>query len=341
MQKYLLFCFIFAFCSCARPLHNTTVITLPFDVDNYKTLNLNKYPCICLDNKAEIGMVKSMKIVDSNLFIHSSAGLHLFSLNTGDLKTRYSRKGHGPEEYITLWSYNIADTVVQLYDINRKHILEYSVIGKFIRTIDIQTFVSEKPFQDFIEIGDNYLGKRVFSGDSDIPELALYDKNFRYQEDVLPELKLRSGLMLHKPFSLNSEGKALYCRYFDNVIYEIGMDSAKPIYFIDFNRNSFNSEGKFKDEYDIIEHINSSRTKYAVNFSDIQEDKNYLSFNYLYNSSKRMAMYNKNEGVTYSFAPISETESINQIYRLDNFLYILTQSDNGITKLYKCKFSDN
>lgn len=36
-----------------------------------------------------------------------------------------------------------------------------------------------------------------------------------------PEVTLRSGLMLHPPFSIDHTGCILYCRYFSNDIYEI------------------------------------------------------------------------------------------------------------------------
>lgn len=339
MRKLLFFYLALVLCGCANQNPNSTAVTLEFDVENYKVIDLNKCHSVCLDNEIAIGMVKSIQIVDSNLFVHSSAGLHLFNLNTGELKISYSRKGRGEDEYISLWSYSITDTIVQLYDMNRKRILEYSIAGKFIQAIDIPSTYSDNPFQAFIPIGDKYLGKRVYGGASDIPELSLYDSNFRYLGDILPELKLRSGLMLHNPFALNSEGQVLYCRYFDNTIYEITKNTARPTYFIDFNRNSFNKDDEFKDEYDIIDYINTSRTNYAVNFSNIQEDECFLSFSYLYDSSKRIALYDKKDDMTYSVVPISEAEIIDQIYRIGKLIYLLTQSNEGSTKLYKYKFS--
>ncbi len=334
MRRISILFLLAVICSCNRSDSDKNVITVDFDVDNYQAVNLDEMRGIILDG-VTVGRVKDMLLVDSSLFIHSSSGLHRFSLETGDLEVTYSRRGSGPEEYVSLWCCNVNDSVVQLYDMNRKRLLEYEEDGSFIRNIELPSSYSDNPFQAFVRVGERYLGKRVYGGDSSIPELAYYDENFRYLEDVLQKLNLRSGLMLHPPFTMNSEGNALYCRYFDNAVYEITQDESAIKYRIDFGQHSFENGDDFKDEYDIIDHVNSVKRKYAVNFSAFQEDERFLTFCYLYDASKRLAVYDKDEDMTFSMFFDSESETVDQICRSGNTLYILTQCDDASAKLYE------
>lgn len=320
--------------SCNRTDSEINVLTLGFDVDNYHTVNIDEMHGIILDG-VTVGMVKDMRLVDSSLIIHSSSGLHRFSLETGNLEVTYSRKGSGPEEYVSLWCCNVNDSVVQLYDMNRKRLLEYDEDGSFIRSIELPSSYNDNPFQAFVRVGGRYLGKRVYGGDSSIPELAYYDENFLYLEDIQLKLNLRSGLMLHPPFTKNSEGSALYCRYFDNAVYEITQYESALKYRIDFGQHSFDNGDDFKDEYDIIDYVNSAKQKYAVNFSAFQEDERFLTFCYHYDASKRLAVYDRVESKTFSMLFASESEVVDQICRGGNTLYILTQCDDASAKFYE------
>ena len=333
MRNILLYViFLLIITSCSDSAADDKYDIIEFDICDSIYVKLNDVPGIVLDKQVVIGTIKDVKIIDSILFIHSSTGLHSFDLS-GNLRTSYSRKGRGSEEYSMLWTYNLMDDVVQLYDMNRKMILEYDFDGNFIQSITLPGLASDNPFQVFVSLGEGYLGKRVYGG-YEVPELALYDKEFRYIRDLSVDLFLRSGLMLHNPFTLNYRNNILFCRYFSNEVYEISPTGIDLRYKIDFGKHSFREESNLIDEYEIIERINSSRKKYAVNFSEFQEDERFLSFCYIYDASKRIAIFDRKENLSYSFTFFSDDEITEYILRYENNIYIITQNDVGETKLY-------
>lgn len=333
-MRYFCILMMLALSSCRMATVDDACDILEFSVQDCIYIDLKDVQEVELDELVVIGTIKDAHIIDSNFFIHSSTGLHRFDVHTGNLKASYSRKGPGPEEYVSLWSYNLTEKYVQLYDMNRKRILEYDYDGNFYQSKELPSTYSDKPFQSFVGLGNHYLGKRVYGG-LDEPELALYDNEFRYIRDVLPDLTLRSGLMLHPPFTLNHEGKVLYCRYFSNCVYEIGLADPVLKYYIDFGNDSFNAEIDLKDEYEIIDRINDSRKKYAVNFSNFQEDVRFISFSYIYDASKRLAVYDKYKGSSYSLLFVSEDEVTDHMIRSDHDIYVLTQSGEGATRLFR------
>lgn len=318
--------------SCADNIQDPAGV-LRFDVGNCRKICLEDISGVTMDPAITIGMVKDIAIKDSSVYIHSSSGLHRFSVNTGELITSFSRKGSGPEEYLSIWSYSFTDNYVQLYDMNRKRIMEYTYDGCFVRTHLLTASSADKPFQSITRMGNAYVGKRVFGSEAS-PELALYDIGFKYVKDIMPEVTLRSGLMLHPPFSIDHTGCILYCRYFSNDIYEILPNEVNVRYHIDFGTNSFEGDSRFRDEYEIIDYLNSSKRKFAVNFSNIQDDDSFLSFCYLYDSSKRLALYDKKSKESVSYIFFSDCEVVDQIARDDNSVYILTQDTGGVTRLY-------
>lgn len=329
---YLYISVSFAVCSCIGTGVNSNEDVLEFDIRDSVHVSLDDLHEVVLDDSVMIGMIKDVQIVDSMLFVHSSEGLHRFDLS-GNLMASFSRRGMGPKEYSSLWSYNLLSDVVQLYDMNRKTILEFDFDGNYLRSVNLSALSSDKPFQAFVCLGDGYLGKRIYGG-GDEPELAYYDKDFNYLADASLALTLRSGLMLHHPFTLNHKGNVLYCRYFSNDVYEISPYDAALRCRIDFGKNSFKRGDNLKDEYEIIDEINNSSKRYAVNFSKFQEDEQYMSFCYIFNATQRIAIYDIQEELTFSISFVSDEEITEYILRCGKNIYVLTQNPDKETKLY-------
>ena len=171
---------------------------------------------------------------------------------------------------------------IYIYDINTKKVIWSTIDGRFVSYEKVTDKAEKSPFSMFIRFDDSYyIGKRVF-GIGEIPELSLYDEHFNYLKPIEPKLRLRSGLHMGKSFSLDSNGQVLYNQYFSNRILAVSISGISVQFVIDFGKFSFPNVEKYKDEYEIIEAINSSPRKYATYVHNFIDSDRFFSFAFLF-----------------------------------------------------------
>lgn len=327
MKRLLFLSVSILLCGCVESSMPHRVLS--YNVNEAISIHIPGEEEILLDTTNHIGVLRDVTIINSDVYIHSSNKLHKYDLATGKMQTSFSRQGRAEDEYITLWDYFVKGDTVNIYDMNSKRILMYDSLGNFLYKKDVPKSYSEHPFQAIIPIRDFYVGKRIYGGEP-CTELAFYDSSFKYIGTILPHLKLNSGLKLHNPFAVNSDGNVLYSKYFDNKIYEIQQDTSYVKYEINFGENGFGQCSEYLDEYEIINHINSSKIKYATNFSNLYETDSIFSFRYIFNGNKYLAIYDKENNLNFSVCFFPKFGIVENIILNGDIIYVFIQNEIGL-----------
>ncbi len=321
-------------CSCAR---NEYKHLLTFDNDNPIEVDLEQMDYVLLNN---VGSIDRVDCSLDRLIILASNKLLLVNKD-GSMPRYVSSLGRAKEEYLGIWDAGFMNNKVYIYDLSGGKILFFDKNGDYLYSKILSRTPLDNPFQLFIKLDSlDYIGRCSYCGLEGYPELALYDKNFSFIKYIDEKMTLNSGLKIGFPFCSTSRSSVLYNRYFDNEVYEITKDSAFVRYKIDFGRYNFKRK-ESKSDYDIIESLRNSKQDYATLISNMEEIENdYFAFAFLFPNSRRIGLYKmkSNKGEVISFK-CREDEVLAYVKTFDFVIYALTQTENGITRLYKIPLS--
>ncbi len=318
--------------SCST--HSDDCLVLDVDTDNVMITDLSDkaYASVKFISDYAIGQIDRVAIYDTLALIKASGSLYGFNTETGGKIAKYSNKGRAANEYLTVWGAGIDSGRVYLYDINSKKIMYFSVSGELLHQTKVPETSMDAPFQEFIRLDRNsYVGKRVF-GAGEIPELALYDENFRHLKDI-GTMTLRSGAHFSNPFYRNEDGLVFYYRYMLNDIYLVDDNAVIEIYRIDFGRRNIPSTKDFKDEMQIIEYVNRSPNRYATFVSNIYDSHAYFSFVYFMRGERFYAVYDKSADKVSSHSFQKGDSVLSQICTYNDKVYLFWQDMSGTTEM--------
>ena len=316
-------------------------LVLEVDTDAVETTDLSDrtYHSVEFDPEYPVGRIDQVAVYDTLALIRTSGSLYGFNTGTGRLIAKYSNRGRASNEYLTVWSAGVDSGRVFLYDISSKKIMYFSVSGELLHQTKVPQAAADAPFQEFVRVGGNrYVGMRVF-GTGEIPELAVYDGNFRYLNDIGP-MVLRSGAHFGCPFYRNEDGRVFYYRYMLNDIYLVDDSSVTGIYRIDFGRRNVPSAEGFKDEMEMIEYVNRAPDRYATFVSDIYDSPDYFCFAYLMKSARIYAVYDKADGKVSSYSFRKGDSVLSQVCTYKDSVYLFWQDMDGATEMTVIPLSD-
>lgn len=300
---------------------------LDVDTDDVKVVDLSAtpfYETVKIKSEYTIGHIDKAVISDTLVLIKTSGNLLGFDVRTGIMVAKYSHKGRASGEYLTVWSAGLDSGMVFLYDINSKKIMYFTPSGDLIKQVKVPETSGDAPFQDFIRLdNDRYIGKRVY-GAGEIPELSVYDSEFRYLHD-LGSMTLRSGAHFDNPFFRNERGEVFYYRYMLNDIYLVDGQTVKPIYRIDFGRSNIPRSTDFRDEMQIIEYVNRKPDRYATFVSNIYDSSDYFCFVYLIDGERRYAIYDKTLGKVSSYSFRNADSVLSKLVTYNDNVYLFWQ----------------
>lgn len=305
---------------------------LCFDNDKPVVIDLTDCEKIHLGG-TRIGAIENVLFFSDRILFFANDNLHLYDLS-GNFIKQVSSQGKAYGEYISLWNVWTIDSGFCAYDINGKQVLQFDSDGNFIKSTDL-LLIPETHFQFLAPLGDSYnIGKCGWRGFEGYPELALYDDKYEFVHAINEkELTLKSGIKLNIPFAYCSDTSVLFNRIFDNKIYEVTKDTAVVKFDVDFGKQRL--EPKNRDEYEIIDYINSSGKSYSYLISNMELTESYFAFSYLCKKGRRTGVYDLSAdcGFTMSFGRDYGEEHIvfNKSYR--DAVYVFTQ-DQSNTYMY-------
>lgn len=306
-----------------------TTIVLNVNESRYIDLLSGGVDLFSLDRE-EVGLLGSIKNISfsgDNIVVEASNGMFLHDGHNGDMITTFSGRGRSRNEYVDIWSHWVDLEELYIYDMNGKKVLTYGMDGESVATHSINSNASSAPFQLVVPYSNGYIGKRVFDGIGEAEELALYDAEFNFVRSI-PAFKIRSGIKFHTPFARYGD-VVLYNRYFDNMIYEVNEMGVEERYIVDFSEYSVPNIDSFADEYDILNYIQrKSDDECATLISNIYESDNYLSFNFLFDAERHLALYDKLTSAVDSFYFGGEDISVENISCNRDRVYIFFNDEH-------------
>ena len=145
---------------------------------------------------------------------------------------------------------------------------------------------------------------------------------------------------MNKQFSKDENGGVLYNRYFSNEILSIKPTGISVKYIIDFGKYNIPNIERYKDEYEIIDDINSSKKLYSTYLSNINDSNNYLSFAFITKPGKLcLGVYNKMSKAVATFIVEDSKYNVVQVIPTGLFAYYILEDESGL--YYLCKLQYN
>lgn len=330
--------FIVIGCGKEKKLNDYTICV---DVKESKNVKIQsgEFDILRLNDGAEpvlLGNIKDVSFSGGDIIIEASDGLFRHAGDSGKRVATFARKGRSRNEYVSIWSHWVDSCMLHIYDMNGKKILSYNMDGENISNRQISSDAISSPFQLIVPYENGFIGKRVYDGIGEAEELALYNSEYEFIKSI-PAFKIKSGIKLHNPFT-HFDNIILYNRYFDNIIYEVSEKGVSERYVIDFMEFNIPNLHSYADEYEVIDYLRKgSNNSHASLISNIYESQTYLSFNFLFDGSRYLAIFDKRIGAVESFNFEVDGLSIENILCNQDKIYIFYTNEHynymGVTSM--------
>lgn len=338
VYKQITYCIFALFISCSAYCQKKIFI----DIDNLKYINIDNHSSIkSLDTQEFLlGKIDRVQYIQNyGILMQSERSLYLYDISQNSLNVKFSNFGRAEHEYTFISDFGCDKDKIFIYDMNTKKILWYDLSGKFLSKNIVADKAEMSPFSMLIRFDNSYyIGKRVF-GAGDIPELSLYDHEFNYQKPIDPKMKLKSGIYIGKQFLHAYNGEVLYNQYFSNQILAVSISGTYVKYTIDFGKYNIPNLENYKDEYEIINDINSSQKKYASYIHNICDSERYLSFAFLLKDGIQcLCVYDKYQDNVLQFAFRSGTGTITNVVPCNNMAIVFCENEVDGYRAYEIKY---
>lgn len=273
---------------------------LKSDEEALKVLKIDADPIEC---NSIFDVVEKMKIIPlesndnaliSDLFkiLYNDGKFYLLDPFTGKsvliyyadgshLKT-ISALGKGPAEFTQPWDLAIDPFYNELFitDVNTRKVLRYDLDGNF----------KDEMHTDFIPLSIGFIDSEsfVFRTQSDVARIVTTNRDGE-NEKIIHENFFSALMPNFYNFQKNAED-LLYYEVFNDTIYALGRDSAKPFLRVDFLDNRGQSLSK--------EEINSTQNPDRIRISRFMETKEHYCL-FFRQERRRAYFYNKKTGEGY------------------------------------------
>ncbi len=261
--------------------------------DSIKFVKLETKP------EALIGRIDKIIYYKSKYFILDqlqSKSVFVFS-EEGKFIRKIGKTGKGPGEYDEPNDIAIdpSSDRILIYVNNSKCILSYNITGEFYEKIDLEYWI-----KSFSILDEKNLALYL-----DYTENANVSQNSQYNLLLInrkgkilnKEFKFEKGIDFGKGgfyFFNRTPNRLLVSPSYSNTIYEIGKDLVKPVYFIDFGKNTIPKEqfiGKSSREFN-----KEFRDSYYASLNRYFETPDHLIFSFASGRKIFNGYYSKNTG---------------------------------------------
>ena len=251
------------------------------------------YKFISLEDTESSLVGSPKKIILKNDVIFVSDGRNLFQFTTTGKHIRtLSRRGGGPQEYISIWDFIISDNEILIWDQNSRKIIRYSLENTYINSYSLDYFAAS------IYLIDK--DKVLFS--------SSYQNNDTYKF-IVCDLETMDIIASFHPIDkaqttyrhiMYQDNFYVYknCLFFhelmNNYIYEINNYEFKPVYYIDiYGQNP--PEKFWKKKYENVGDIQviAQRNGYRYGVPVYAESENQVIFSFYYDDISLLCSYLK------------------------------------------------
>lgn len=258
------------------------------DID--KNLSLSKL--IRLDSEPMLTSIKRFRFANKRIYLtDETARLFCYDMD-GKFIYKIDAQGNGPGEYsdISFFTINEEKKEIAVYDNMRAALLFYDMDeGKFLRNEQLR---KPNPTDACFNNGYYYYDNRYhynYPNDKDLHySLLLSLDGVNVSQSYFPhdEAEHEFSFTPSATRFYLSDSLLLYCKDFDNVVYELCADDIKERYRFDIS--GMLSKEQIEKKIDIVELL---RSDYAYGISDIYECDGILSFRFTQKGFVLSALY--------------------------------------------------
>ncbi len=316
------------FCCCTNNTKETLQMSVEKEInidfedvviaDFSKIIEVESLIPLNVSNELPIGTFDKILFAKDHIVILDKITESIYIFNKkGDLFSKISKKGKGPNEYASIKDISITSpNIINVVDNKLRSIKKYTFNGEFIESIRTEgwpdSFFENKSYK-YLSVYSTYLTKKDKNYYLNIEKGANDSKGyFPFKQSIFSARKNRDI------FLSDGKGQLFYRRHYDDNIYRLKGDKINLAFKIDFGKKSYPT----KDLYDAtsLDRFNKvlKKKEYVGNIFNIHITDNHLFFNYNI-SKKQVNTYisdlktNKNTHYTYakpnnediSFTPVS------------------------------------
>lgn len=161
-----------------------------------------------------IGVVSRVQFVDDKMLVGDfvNGKLSVFS-KEGRFISNIGKKGQGPEEYTNIHDFFVKNDTLNVYDFNRKKILQYSIDGTFFKQKDVEAFSFDRIVPANKDNG--YVALGTFSNKKENPKFGWLDNDFQLIKASTEQRQ--NGVSLPNMFFADKD-RIIYWEMMNNVI---------------------------------------------------------------------------------------------------------------------------
>lgn len=257
---YFILLIVFCLCSCNRHslnhenLNGAEILSAQFvnstePVKRDMLIDSVSFVKLETANDCLIGVIDKILFVDDIMVVvdkNISKAVYLFDMN-GRFLRQISRLGNGPHEYLTIKDVCITpNNEIAIYDIFKDKVLFFDTTGQYLKEQSMPYRFQQFEYIDSTAIIFNIIGykeKRKYRNYT----YVVTDQKFKdlyFFGNELPDIDFLRNRYV---FSYNG---TVYCSInFGNTLYQVGKDSIKAAYYLDFPDDVNKSQYSNTEEY--------------------------------------------------------------------------------------------
>lgn len=166
-------------------------------------------------------------IVDNDLLYIQHGSICSIFDKSGKFLSQISRKGEGPEEYLTISQMLIDDKNILIYDNIKKKIFTYNSKGQFINVIN-----SPLKFQNIAQLSDNkFIGYIPNSSGHETIKFGIFNTQGLLLDSVLNNTQFECKVFLffsNEGKFFNKKNNLYFKEFLNDTIYKIDEDKLNP-----------------------------------------------------------------------------------------------------------------
>lgn len=298
--KYLLILLILAGCKNETD-YNSKIITIPVDPtksENIKISDIFKnahFFSLQTDTSVMIGRFNNMKCVNNKIYLSDNKRLYIFN-KEGELLNKIGKIGKGPEEYISITTFQVddRDDIIYVLDYKGKKVVSYDYNGKFISSWDINIYSF-----DFCKIDNNnfcfYSGYHPNSNSNNTINVlqkndkTIIEKYFPIDDNMAWYYYIMQARSFYK-----YNDSCFYLHDPFDTIYHIKNTKVQASIVLDFGKYKLPQKVIFNKYDDVVDYTNDVNKKgYVHHVNHFIENDLLIFFMFQYKGEKYHVYYDK------------------------------------------------
>lgn len=283
--------------------------------------------------------INFLDILDDTYVIGSRNLLKMFKMNDGSFVSDLAVYGNGPDEFLNIGNIWTKDSVLYLFDANKRALLVYDATGKVIKKVRLDENLSEHGVYGISQVMPNANGSftsvNMFTDHTTEhnPMYSHLDESMSFVYNIVGRERDDGGYTPDQMTIDTFTGNILAWEQLKDTLFSIDDQIISPLYTFDFKDNRFPVEKQAEPQMYLRyqSFIEGKNVPYVSFIKYYQTYKNYIFFTF---ASADESWFlgkldrNNNQATTYKFVSNNDQYSLNPFIKVQGDRLITSLTDN-------------